>query len=285
MAAQNQVIRRVAKEAYAATLAMWSRIDTRLRYNKNLEWLILLTMPNSGSTAVAKILMTAERSVSLTDKCEGEWLVPSVSDVHKRWDPDYNPSMQRLRARWMKRLRRYRPHNGAVVIEKSPPHMVRIDALREMLHPMKVHTAILVRHPLAVCESWHRRYGREQLAATSMPALRDVVSEYEYFRALGHCWAERWAFLARQRESSVCLLRYEDFVANTATAVSPLIAEVPLLADAALNAHIRVKDHCKQGLRDMNAEQIAALPNGCALAIAEGLGPVRDDLAELGYAI
>ena len=278
-------VRLAAREAYSISLQGLSYADRKLRYDANLEWLLILTMPNSGSTALAKLLLTAKTAQGLNERCEGEWLVPSLSNLRTRWDDNLKISPDRIRARWMAQLNRSATGLPRLVVEKSPPNMVRIDQLRAMLAPMKTYTLILVRNPLAVCEGWHRRYGKDQLAKTSMPELANVDDELEYFRLLGQCWVERGRYLVKQMETALCVVRYEDLVADPTAITSLIAATIPSLRDVRPDASVEVKDYAKQQLKDMNEQQISALSDSQVAAISSGLEPGIDVVTSLGYAL
>lgn len=285
MTSLTRTARQVAKEAFCTSLQALSYIDRGLRYDANLQWLIILTMPNSGSTALGRLLMTADAAVALTDRCEGEWLIPSMSNPRHRWDEDLRLSMARVRARWMWRLRGTTKGSPRLVVEKSPPNMVRIDRLRAALAPMETHTVILVRDPYAVCEGWHRRYGREQLSRTSLTALRHVDSEHDYFRLLGECWVQRGAYLVEQIPKALGVVRYEELVTDPASVTAQLAEKIPMLSDVRSDAQVRVKDYAAQTLKDMNEQQIAALSAEQVAAISEGLKRGIDTVTALGYTL
>ena len=277
--------RKVAKEAFCASLAAWSHVDRRLRVASDLQWMLILTMPNSGSTALGKLLMTSKAAVALTERCEGEWLIPSMSNLRTRWNINHAVPMTRVRARWLARLNRTAKGSPRLVIEKSPPNMIRIDQLRRVLAPMTTHTVILARDPYAVCEGWHRRYGKDDLARTSMPRMADVHDEQGYFRMLGEYWAHRAGFLVGQIPQAICVIRYEDLTADPAAIVTELSATIPLLADAVPTAQVDVKDYGSQKIRNMNESQIAALSDEQVAAISDGLRPHIDVVERLGYAL
>ena len=280
-----RLARQVAKEAFCASLEGLSFVDRSLRYDTNFEWLIILTMPNSGSTALGRLLMTADSTVALTERCEGEWLIPSMSNLRHRWDEDLRLSMSRVRARWMWRLRSMATGLPKLVIEKSPPNMVRVDRLRAALAPMATHTLILVRDPYAVCEGWHRRYGKEQLSRTSLTALQHADSEHDYFRLLAECWVQRGAYLVEQIPKALGVVRYEELVADPGAVTADLAAKLPMLSDVQSDAAVRVKDYAAQALTDMNSQQIDALTTEQIDAITCGLERGIDTVKALGYTL
>lgn len=275
--------RRMAKEAFCTGLEFASHFNRRLRENDDLEWLFILTMPNSGSTALGKLLMTSDSSVALTDTCEGEWLLPSASNVRNRWNDDYMFSVPRLRARWLNRLAGTTKDGRKLVIEKSPSNMVRIDHIRRAFSPMKNHVAILVRNPYATCESWHRRHGKNELAASSMPKLRQVDDEPGYFKTLGEYWVRRWKYMSKQEDKAVSIIRYEDLVTDPATALSELVEQIPALSDVDFEASLSVKDYGSSKLQNMNEQQISSLSEEQISAISDGLRPHRHEIEKLGY--
>lgn len=277
--------RKIAKESYCATLQCFSVFNSRLRINPALEWLLILTMPNSGSTALGRLLMTSKSAVALTDRCEGEWLIPSASKTSLRWDDSYMPSMARIRARWLDRLSGSTVDGPKIVIEKSPANMVRVDALRKILSPMKTHTVVLVRDPYATCESWHRRHGKPNLERSSMPDLRLAENEQDYFTGLGRYWAKRWSYLSPQRDASITTIRYEDLVSQPATTLAPIAARIPALSDIQVDAQLQVKDYQAQPLKNMNDRQISSLSSVQISAITRGLESYEDELAALDYAL
>lgn len=56
---------------------------------EDVHWMFVATLPNSGSTALAMLLATAPRAVTLNKNGEGQWLTTEMSREGKRWDPAY----------------------------------------------------------------------------------------------------------------------------------------------------------------------------------------------------
>lgn len=79
---------------------------------------------------MAKILNTSHRTVLLENRGEGQWLVPGLCQ-EDRWNPDKQVDYASVRAVWMNRfqmLKQFTP-GADVVVEKSPPNMVRLEQL------------------------------------------------------------------------------------------------------------------------------------------------------------
>ena len=253
-----------------------------------LEWLLLLSFPNGGSTAAAKILLTARDTVALHPEAEGQWLVPAMSAPRGRWNPDLPLDYTEIRATWVGAGRRMAAEARLdaaqpLVIEKSPPNMVRYKQLRAMLSDMKTHVAVMTRDPYATCASWHLRYGPGVVDRDwGWPGARPM-SESDYFQALGEIWLNRAEFLESARPDAIHWMRYEDFSDVPSSAVAGLAAEIPSLASAKTGADIVVKDYPRQGVRNMNAEQIAKLTRSGIDAIAGALRQNPGLVSRLGY--
>jgi hypothetical protein len=54
----------------------------------DFEWLLVLAFPNGGSTALAKLLLSAEGTIALNPRVEERWLMPAMCAEGARWDPD-----------------------------------------------------------------------------------------------------------------------------------------------------------------------------------------------------
>lgn len=257
--------------------------DPSLRANPDIEWLFILAMPNTGSTALAKLLASAGRAATLAPNGEGQWLVPSMVRPIKRWDPAYHPNYAVVRAVWLHELAR-RGRKRLVAIEKSPPNLCRYEALLKAFGVMKTSVVTYSRDPYATCASWHMRYGRDGVAA-DWGFDRTPTSELDYFEALGRLWARRATMLDRARRSYGCHIRYEDFCADPSAAIRKIAALVPALADANPAARVAVKDYEVQPIRDMNANQIARLSAAQIAAISAGLQEAAPTVENLGYKV
>lgn len=240
-------------------------------------------MPNAGSTALAKLLESAERAATLNPRAEGQWLLPSMHRPGKRWDPDYHPNYTVVRALWLHELARLEQKN-VVVIEKSPPNLCRYEALLKAFAAMKASVVVFSRDPYATCASWHARYGRNVIAA-DWGFDRAPETERDYFEALGRLWAARAVMLDRAREKYGRHIRYEDLCADPAAAIAKIAALVPALADADPATPVAVKDYAPQPISNMNERQIATLTASQIDAISAGLREAPVAVESLGYAI
>jgi len=254
-----------------------------------LEWLLLLTFPNGGSTAIARLLLTAPGTVALNHRVEGQWLVPAMSAAGDRWNPDTALDYGEIRTRWIEAAHQaaasWPDRRLPLVIEKSPPNMCRYRAIVAMLAGMKINIVVLTRDPFATCASWHMRAGRERVASNWGWAGLPPTDEDSYFRALGEIWMRRARYLESARADAAHWMRYEDFVDWPTETIAGLGQKIPRLAAVRQDALLAVKDYPPQTLRNMNPEQIAILSERHIDAISSALAQDPGLVARFGYGV
>lgn len=251
----------------------------------SVHWFFIATFPNGGSTALADLLASAGAGVKLSPSGEGQWLVPELTAGRHRWDPCAPVDWSRVRRIWLHAVRR-QARRPCVVIEKSPPMMVR---MREALHAFSDMPCRLLRFsrdPFAVCSSWASRYNPQLLArAWDEPTSHLTAGSPAFFRALGDIYGRRAVVMHQLAEIADASLSYEDLTAAPAAALAKISSMEPLLADANPETRVVVKDYAPQTLRNMNQRQIDALSVAQIAAISEGLRPYADAVEALGYRI
>jgi hypothetical protein len=254
-----------------------------------IEWLILLCFTNGGSTALAKLLLTAQGTIALHPNAEGQALVVAMRERNNRWNPEAALNYRQIQRRWVSEVRRLVTVNEAsdappLVIEKSPPNICRYKAIVSMLDGMQVHLMAMTREPYATCASWNYRYGRQHIIrewawSDEMPSNEDA-----YFEGLARLWLQRASWLDGARPDTSAFIRYEDFARHPAETIALLAAKVPRLAGVDPQAAVEVKDYPKQTIRDMNAETVSRLTERQKKAIMRGLSAKPELVAKLGYA-
>jgi hypothetical protein len=256
----------------------------------DLEWLLMLTFPNGGSTALAKLLLSAPGTIALNPRIEGQWLDSAMSAPGARWDPatplDYNA----IRDRWIEAANQAAADvslhdNTPLVVEKSPPNMCRYRAILGMLAGMKTHVVVLTRDPFATCASWHVRVDAERIASNWGWVGEPPTDDASYFRALGRIWLRRARYLQLARPEAIHWMRYEDVADHPAEALAALGTRIPRLAAADEGALLAVKDYPLQPLRNMNRDQLAILMPPQIDAIASALAEAPALMAQFGYAM
>jgi hypothetical protein len=250
-----------------------------------LAWLFVATLPNSGSTALAGMLASAPRVVTLNERAEGQGLVPQFAADARRWDPAARMDFGLVRAVWIERaLALGGP--GSLVVEKSPPNIARFRALLAAFADMPSSVLRFTRDPYAVCASWAKRYPPQRVVREWHPEYAGRVGDEDGFYAvLGEICGRRMEMLAGLDDVTDVDLAYEALTDDPADSVERLMAALPGLAGIDPGATVAVKDYARQSLRNMNAEQIAMLTPRQIDRVGAGLAPFAAALAKLGYGL
>ncbi len=249
---------------------------------ERLRWVLVATLPNSGSTALAQLLASSPEVSLLTGNGEGQWLLPDLSRPVERWRTEAPVNYARLRHVWTRAALR---GDGGVVVEKSPSNLVRLPGLVAALGGAeRVSVICLTRDPLAICASWVRRYSREAVASQWLGrAPAGWEDDQVFHEVLGDLCGQRMALLAERARTARLTISYEEVTGQTAQAAGRLRAALPEVGAIDPGAAVSVKDYAAQPLRDMNTEQLARLTDDQAAAIRRGLAPHRAAIAALGY--
>lgn len=238
-------------------------------------FLFIITPPFSGSTALAQVLNSAHRSTLIQKRGEGQWLVPGMCQAD-RWNPDKYIDWKSVKAVWSSRIRFIEEHVGRVnvVIEKSPPNLVRTDRLLETFPKHKI--VAFNRNPYASCASilYRVHNGRE--------ISKD--ERIEIIRKLAAAWAFRSEWLKKQIDTySPIHFTYENFCNDTEGMVKRITDHVPELIGIDTTRAIKVKDYQLQGISNQNERQIGNLSESERAVIGEALSPHEDLLQFFGY--
>ena len=267
----------------AARLGAKERLGLANDTSDGLSWLFVATLPNAGSTALAQLLLTGSRVTTLEENGEGQWLTFDARQPSKRWKSRARINYGAMRTLWLDRLSD-RKSRRMLVIEKSPPNLVRMRRVLETFDDMPTRLIRLTRDPYAVCASWAKRYGPSRVAEDwGEPTGEMVWGSREFFTALGRIYGERLKRLAELKRRSSFDLRYEDLTADPVSALEPLKQSEPLLADIDASAKLAVKDYEPRPLENMNERQIGKLTSAQIAGISAGLQPFAEHLPAFGY--
>jgi hypothetical protein len=249
-----------------------------------MEWLFVANLPNSGSTALAKLLSTAPGATTLTDNGEAQWLIPQLCSGISRWDPAHRVNYAMLRSVWINTARRRGGGANTLVIEKSPANIMRLRAMTRAFEDMPAHVLVLTRDPYAVCASWAKRYPPSRLGREWDARFLDMEPDSTaLFMALGALYGQRMTTLASCRKLAQAVISYEELTNDPNAAVARLGRAVPRIAAMDTGARVQVKDYAPQELTNMNAAQTARLSVGQRRAVTRGLAQYRDVIASFGY--
>ena len=238
-------------------------------------FLFIITPPFSGSTALAQVLNSAYHSTLIHKRGEGQWLVPGMCQAD-RWNPDKYVDWKSVKAVWSSRIRFIEEHVGkvSVVIEKSPPNLVRADRLLETFPKHKI--VAFNRNPYATCASilYRAHDGKNKSKSERLEIIRELAA----------AWAFRSMWLKKQIDRySPIHFTYEKFCNDPAAAVKRITDHFPELIGIDTTRAIKVKDYRLQGISNQNERQTGNL---CALersVIGAALKPHEELLQFFGY--
>lgn len=239
--------------------------------------LFIVTPPSSGSTALAKILNTSHRTTFLQKRAEGQWLIPGLC-APGRWDPQRVVNLESIRATWLQRFQmiQRRVPNVDTVIEKSPPNMLRIDALCDLFERSSL--LVLNRDPYANCASiLYRNYPAASLAA---PERAHIL------RGLARDWVFRSQTLREVVERHQApRISYEQLCASPAETLRRVPLSTEILASLDPGANVRVKDYPLGPLHNFNEHQRALLSAEEIYLLSQELHPQLELLDYFGYSL
>jgi Sulfotransferase family len=115
-------------------------------------YLFILCPPYSGSTILWKLVATSDAVSSLPN--EGQFLPEVQAEMRERpWDETRVLPWGRIKSVWDG----YWNHDKPILLEKSPPNLIRTDAILAHFDPVRF--LLMVRDPYAHCEGLMRRNG------------------------------------------------------------------------------------------------------------------------------
>jgi hypothetical protein len=195
---------------------------------------------------------------------EGQDL-PEVQPAMRRapWDASEPLPWTKIRETWD----RYWDHSRPILVEKSPPNLIRTQAIRAHFQPVRF--LVMVRNPYAHCEGLMRRNGWDAQRAARFSA---------------RC-------LRQQMENSLELadslsFTYEELVADPAAMARRIREFLPEIGelDAGRSFAVHSIDGVvERGIVDLNRKKIAALSADSLRQIQEILAANADVLAFWRY--
>jgi hypothetical protein len=248
----------------------------RPRYDSQDEphFVFILTPPYTGSTTIAKYLATSPNIGLLRRNGEGQKLVPGIQ---RNWNADARIDGESIKSTW---LNRYQEINSdgriKIIVEKSPPNMVRIEVLRSLFRE----TTCLVnnRDPVAFCSSTFFRNTpdlnqlkeADRLNALQKKALNwvlhsSILKEYSSAHKVAACSYEQFCDLPQSLQTIL--------EKATGKAIQP--DENPVL---------KIKDYRPSGIENKNQEQVQRLSKIEIESIVDTLRPYSALTSFFGYA-
>jgi hypothetical protein len=239
------------------------------------HFLFILTPPYSGSTALAQVLNTSYRTMFLEPRGEGARLIPGLSEKD-RWEPTKYVNYESVRSVWLHQFQYVHSlvHTVDVVIEKSPPNMMRIEKLAALFQ--KRSFIANIRNPYANCVSI--LYRTRDVETLSPGQRRDALTKV----------ANKWLAISRQLRDlmnrfDIPLLTYETFCASPPAALQNVGLPDGMLETIDTKALLKIKDYSPQPLSNQNARQIARLTGDDIESISRVLRQDEPLLDFFGY--
>ena len=262
-----------------------------LYFNTDHEWpkppvprrsepffLFIITPPYSGSTVLAQALNSSPSSTFLQRRAEGQWLVPGMCRVPDAWERNAYMDWDSIRAVWLQRAKLIQEavQNVEVIIEKSPPNLLRIDKLTEVFPNNAV--VAFNRDPYANCSS--RLFRRHK------PELKTEEETIEIVKLLASEWIDRSLWVKKWiSELNLIFSTYENFCENPDFFLNEIICLVPQLKEVNSKKGFKIKDYSLAQISNQNIRQISRLSRGQIKAISEVLENEQNLLEFFGYNI
>jgi hypothetical protein len=197
--------------------------------------LFILCPPSSGSTLLWRLLQTSPRVSAFP--AEGQTLVKDVLFISDRWNPGLKIPWDQVREKWRAAWDLSKP----VLLEKSPPHLVRARQLEENFPDS--HFVIMIRNPYAFCEGIRRRWRKDM--------------DYAALARLWVDWAGRQVANCHELRHGL-FFTYEELCRDPQGACRRLLRFLPELEELHPEMNFRVFEK-NQNVEDLNSRQIARL--------------------------
>jgi len=243
--------------------------------NDQPHFLFIITPPFSGSTALSELLNTSHRTMILQPRGEGQWLVPGLCEKD-RWNPDKEVNFLSVKATWLSMYQQVKclTRNIDVVIEKSPPNMMRIEQLASQFRDYSF--LANNRDPYANCASI--LYRNHDPGSLSPDKRKEVLSDL----------AKDWIVRSEKIKELISnfnapLLTYEEFCRNPSSVINKLNIPNGVSESINLDANVKVKDYKPQPISNQNERQISKLTNEEIEHISKSLNSSNQILEYFGY--
>lgn len=211
----------------------------------------------------------------LQPRGEGQWLVPGLCEKD-RWNPEKEVNYASVKATWLSVYQQVRrlTQNVDVVIEKSPPNMMRIKQLSSQFGDYSF--IANNRDPYANCASiLYRSHDADNLRPDERQnLLKDLV--------------KKWIMRSLKIQEiilnfNIPLLTYEDFCQNPSSVKNKLNTPSGVSESINPNANVKVKGYAPQPIANQNQRQISKLSDEEIKYISELLKSHSELLEYYGY--
>jgi len=215
------------------------------------HFLFIITPPYSGSTALAELLNSSHRTTFIQERAEGQWLVPGMCK-NDRWDTGKQIDWDSVKATWLAKYQAIQRlvKNVDIVIEKSPPNMVRI---KQLTYFFPKHSLLAFnRNPYANCASiMYRNYE---------PSNKSQEERYQILEVLARSWIDK-SNIIRQivKELHADMFTYENFCSDVSGCIKKIDLPLDVISSINVESIVEVKDYHPQKILSQNERQISNL--------------------------
>lgn len=239
-------------------------------------FLFIITPPYSGSTILAQVLNSSPHSSFLQRRAEGQWLIPGMCQLPDAWHRESPMNWESIRAVWLERAKLITEavQNVEVVIEKSPPNLLRVDKLVEVF-PSNALIAFN-RDPYANCSS--RLFRRHKPESNSEKENIEIVKRLASEWIIRSKWIRKWI-----SELNLTYSTYEKFCSKPDDFLTKILEIVPQLREFKTEKTFIVKDYSPDIIKNHNMRQIGNLSKEQIKAISEILENEPNLLNFWGY--
>ncbi|MDJ0624844.1 MAG: sulfotransferase [Candidatus Caenarcaniphilales bacterium] len=220
--------------------------------------LFIISPNNSGSTFLSKAISCCSQVAHLP--IEGQhlpcWAGPSIpaAGLNLIWGAEkfnyvrtlqnpQNYNWSQIKKCWYSNIRS-KSNNFSLFLEKSPPHLTRVEMLENNFHNSRF--VFLMRNPFAIAESIVRY--RSKVENILEIAASHIVTCF-YLQKENY-----------KKYPDSLKINYEEMCDNPIATEQKIISYFPELYDLKLDQQLKVKSY-NERLRNMNQEQIARLSN------------------------
>lgn len=247
-------------------------------YDKNVQphFLFILTPPYSGSTALAELLNSSHRTTFLQERAEGQWLVPGMCE-NDRWDAAKQIDWDSVKATWLSKYQEIQQlvKNVDIVIEKSPPNMLRIKQLISIFPNYSL--LAFNRNPYANCVSiMYRNY---------KPDNKSQEERHQVLGVLAKSWLEKSALIRDLvLELKINMFTYEEFCSDISGCIKQIDLPFDVLRSINVASVVKVKDYKPQPIISQNERQLSNLTAAEVGLLNDIFAKESDVLSFFGYA-
>ncbi len=243
------IVKKIVKKIFPkyeryAPIIWKNKLNSLLKDKQEHKYLFILSPPFCGSTLLNEIISSSS-AVSVNNPYgtrEGQTL-PTVrkimfNDANKRWDKTVDFDWDTIKKEWLK----YWDIKYPVLLEKSPPNIMRAESLEKNFDP--AYFIIFHRNPYAHCESLIRRNGAKAETAADA-AIQCLFYQKENISVL----------------KNTVQISYEYLTDNTSAAVQMMKKLVPELEGINFNQKFSALNYMnkKMKIKNLNTDKINKL--------------------------